>query len=95
MRIEILGSGHRDIVLGACFYDQQQSGLGRYFADYVYSELESLVVYVGIHVQYMGYYKMVLKRFPYSVYYRIEEDCVKVWRILDNRRDPNWVDSQL
>ena len=50
MRIEILGSGHRDILLGAHFYDRQQLGLGRYFADYIYSELESLVVYAGVHV---------------------------------------------
>ena len=95
MRIEILGSGHRDIVLGARFYDQQQQGLGRYFADYIYSELESLVVYAGIHVQYAGYYKMILKRFPYSVYYKNENGCVKVWRILDNRRNPSWIDDQL
>ena len=95
MRIEILGSGHRDIVLGARFYDQQQQGLGRYFADYIYSELESLVVYAGVHVQYASYYKMILKRFPYSVYYKIEDGCVKVWRILDNRRNPSWIDDQL
>ena len=25
----------------------------------------------------------------------LEGDVVKVWRILDNRRDPHWVDSQL
>ena len=67
MRVEILGSGHRDIVNGSRFYDEQQRGLGSYFASYVYSELESLVVYAGIHVRYAGYHKMVLKRFPYSV----------------------------
>ena len=95
MRVEILGSGHRDIVNGSRFYDEQQHGLGNYFASYVYSELESLVVYAGVHVQYAGYYKMILKRFPCSVYYKIEDGVVKVWRILDNRRNPHWVDSQL
>ena len=28
MRVEILGSGHRDIVNGSRFYDEQQRGLG-------------------------------------------------------------------
>jgi len=59
MRVEILGSGHRDIVFGSRFYDEQQQGLGNYFASYVYSELESLVVYAGIHVRYGEYHKMV------------------------------------
>ena len=49
----------------------------------------------GVHVRYAGYYKMILKKFPYSVYYKIEDGVVKVWRILDNRRNPHWVDSQL
>ena len=31
MRVEILGSGHRDIVNGSRFYDEQQRGLGNYF----------------------------------------------------------------
>ena len=95
MRIEILGCGHRDIVNGSRFYDEQQQGLGNYFASYVYSELESLVVFAGVHVRYAGYYKMILKKFPYSVYYKIEDGVVKVWRILDNRRNPHWVDSEL
>ena len=30
MRVEILGSGHRDIVNGSRFYDEQQRGLGNY-----------------------------------------------------------------
>ena len=38
MRVEILGSGHRDIVNGSRFYDEQQRGLGNYYASYVYSE---------------------------------------------------------
>ena len=95
MRVEILGSGHRDIVLGGRFYDSQQAGLGNYFASYIYSELESLVVFAGIHVRYAGYYKMVLKKFPYAVYYKIEDDVVKVWRILSCRRDPEWIDKQI
>ena len=34
-------------------------------------------------------------KFSYSIYYRIEDDVVKVWRVLDNRRDPEWIERQL
>lgn len=91
MRVEILRSGHRDIVSESLFYDRQQIGLGNYFASYVYAELESLSIYAGIHVRHGAYYKMILRRFPCSVYYKIENGVVKIWRILDNRRDPRRV----
>ena len=37
----------------------------------------------------------IADKFPYSIYYRIEDDVVKVWRVLDNRRDPEWIERQL
>lgn len=95
MLVKILASGHEDIVEGCQFYDSQQEGLGRYFTDYVYCELESLSFLGGMHVRFDDYYKMVLKKFPYSVYYKIQDGCVIVWRILDNRRNPRWRDLQL
>lgn len=95
MLVKILASGHEDIVEGKSFYDSQQEGLGQYFADYIYCELESLSFLGGMHVRFMDYYKMVLRKFPYSVYYKIEGNNVVVWRILDNRRNPEWRDDQL
>ena len=38
-----------DIENGMKFYDKQQDGLGQYFFDCIYSDLESLRFYAGIH----------------------------------------------
>ena len=49
MRVKIISSAHTDILDGYAFYDRQQAGLGDYFADSIYGEIESLQLYAGIH----------------------------------------------
>ena len=45
---------------------------------------------------YFGkYHRMLVKRFPYSVYYRVESNNILVYAILDNRRNPEWIRKRL
>jgi plasmid stabilization system protein ParE len=60
------------------------------------SDLRSLKIYAGAHQKYEDTdYRMVCKRFPYSIYYRKEGSEVDVYAILDDRRDPKWVEDVL
>ena len=34
---------------------------------------------------------MLSKRFPFGIYYEVEDDVVYVYAILDLRRDPLWI----
>ena len=78
-----------DLDRGRVFYDRQGEGLGAYFIDSLFSEIDSLVLYAGIHRKVFGFHRALAKRFPYAVYYRIEEqDVVLVWRVLDLRQAP-------
>jgi plasmid stabilization system protein ParE len=89
MRIRILDSALEDLDRGRVFYDRQGEGLGAYFIDSLFSEIDSLVLYAGIHRKVFGFHRALAKRFPYAVYYRIEEeDVVLVWRVLDLRQAP-------
>lgn len=38
-----------------------------------------------------GFHMMQSRVFPYSVYYDIEGGVAKVYAVIDNRRDPDWV----
>lgn len=38
---------------------------------------------------------MLSKRFPFAIYYELEDDVVYVYAILDLRRDPLWIREQL
>jgi len=89
MRIRILGSALEDLDRGRRFYERQGEGLGDYFLDSLFSEIDSLLVFAGIHREVFGYHRLIAKRFPYAVYYRKEGDStVVVWRVLDLRQSP-------
>lgn len=88
MRVEISTDAHEDLAKGHAFYERQSSGLGGYFADTLYSEIESLQIYAGIHPIRNGFYRMLAHRFPYSIFYQIEGDVARVYAILDNRMNP-------
>ncbi len=56
--------------------------------DSIFSDIDSLLLYAGIHQKVFGYHRLLAKRFPYAVYYLVEDEVVIVYRILDLRRNP-------
>ena len=95
MNIRILPSAINDLADSWRFYEQQNPGLGNYFGDSLFSDIDSVALYGGIHRQISGYFVMLAKRFPYAIYYRMQGDNAIVWRVLDCRRDPRWIRTQL
>ena len=64
MKIEILSSAMSDLMEGRQFYEEQGEGLGEYFFDSLFSDIDSLTLYAGIHPIFYGYHRMLSKRFP-------------------------------
>jgi plasmid stabilization system protein ParE len=96
MKVRILTSAFNDLASGRTFYEQQGEGLGDYFFDSVFSDIDSLALYGGIHQKVMGYHRLLTRRFPYAVYYKMDADGeVMVFRVLDCRQDPAKTTSQL
>ncbi len=96
MRIRILASAKRDLIDGYRFYERQLEGLGEYFLDSLYSDIDSLLVSAGIHaVCFDRFQRLLSKRFPFSVYYQVAESSVNVYAILDSRRSPSWIRNRL
>ena len=96
MKIKLLTSALEDLNEGRLFYEKQGEGVGEYFFDSLFSDIDSLTLYGGIHPKFFGYYRMLSKRFPYAIYYRIEErSAVVVWRVLDLRRNPKKIRQSL
>lgn len=96
MKIRILSSAMEDLYNGRLFYEKQGEGLGDYFFDTLFSDIDSLALYGGIHPKFFGCHRMLSKRFPYAIYYRMETpSTVLVLRILDMRRDPKKIAPSL
>jgi hypothetical protein len=89
MRVRILTSAFNDLAAGRRFYDRQGEGLGDYFFDSIFSDIDSLALYGGIHLKIFGHHRLLASRFPYAVYYRTDPDgSVVVHRVLDCRQNP-------
>jgi hypothetical protein len=72
LSIRLLSIAVDDIESGRSFYERQQAGLGDYFLDSLFSDIDSLLLYAGIHRKVFGYSRTLSRRFPYATYYRVE-----------------------
>ena len=97
MRIEVLSEAENELLSGAKFYERRGAGLGAYFLDSLYSDIDSLLLYAGIHRLMFGFHRALSLRFPYAIFYRFdrEKQLIRVYRVLDLRRDPLWIRKQL
>jgi len=96
MNIRILTSANKDLIDGYWFYEKQSEGLGTYFLDSLFSDIDSLRIYAGVHPKYFDkYHRLLSKRFPFAVYYRIENKTALVYAVLDCRRNPSWIREKL
>ncbi len=91
MIVDISSDAEEDLIDGYWFYERQSPGLGNYFRSCLIADIESLAYYGGIHVIEFGFYRAMSKRFPFCIYYRVDEDVVTVMAVLDVRRDPLWI----
>jgi hypothetical protein len=88
MILEILPSAFADLARGRDFYDSQGTGVGTYFLETVFAEIESLRLYAGIHEKKFGFNRLLVSKFPYAVYYKSEGDKAVIYRVLDCRSNP-------
>jgi len=95
MRVALRAEAQHDLLEGAWFYEQQREGLGDYFTNRLFEDLERLETEAGIHETVFGLHRMLSKRFPFAIYYRIEESVIDVVAILDCRRDPDAISARL
>jgi len=60
-----------------------------------YAEIDSLLIHAGIHRVVAGFHRLLIRRFPFAIYYRLEADTVLVWAVVDCRRKPRFIKSKL
>ena len=95
MTVVILEDAAADMEFGQRFYESRESGVGVYFVESILSDLDSLVLYAGIHRVHLGFHRMLSRRFPFGIYYEVERETACVYAILDMRRNPLWIRREL
>lgn len=96
MQIRLTRSAEEDLLRGMEFYEAQQNSLGTYFLDSLYADIDSLILYAGIHAKPMGrFHRALSKRFPFAIYYEVTNDVIAVVAILDCRQNPETIRDRL
>ena len=93
--ITILPSAQADLEAGFWFYEAQEERLGAYFIDCLTSDIESLRLFAGIHAKPLaGFHRTLSKRFPFAIYYDVDESSAVVVAVLDCRQNPASIRSR-
>ena len=95
MKVQVLEEAEQDLIEGFRFYEAQDAGLGDYFLDSLFSDIDSLHLYAGIHPRRFGFHRLLSKRFPFAIYYRIAGKTVRICAVLDCRRNPARIEERL
>ncbi len=87
-RVIIRPNAEVDLQDARSWYESQRAGLGdellvevRHAVRLLEEQSERRPVY------YNGFRRLITHRYPYKIFYRVEGDCVIVFRILHAKRD--------
>lgn len=92
MKIRVLPSAVKDLAKGRRFYARQGEGLGNYFLDLLYSDIDSLALYTGIHLKVGKHHRLLSKRFltPFTIGLPTRESkCGVCWTAVVTRAKSN------
>jgi plasmid stabilization system protein ParE len=88
-QVRIARSAEADLLEGYVFYERQQAGVGDYFLDSLYADIDALALYAGIHPKPDGrLHRSLADRFPFAIYYELKGDLATVVAVLDCRQNP-------
>ncbi len=78
-----------DVKLASQWYEKQQKGLGLEFLKCVESSLNTILNFPEMYeVCYSNFRRCVISRFPFSIFYTIEDYQIIIHAVFDNRQDP-------
>ncbi len=92
MRIQYTAQARLDLLEGLSYYEEHQPGLAAdFYKEFGHAELDVLEAPEFWHPLKKGYRRKHLKRYPYSLVYRIEgEDLLLVVAVAHSSRKPNY-----
>lgn len=84
-----------DVADGQIFYEEQSPGLGLHFRKAINSDLLSLLSTAGVHRKVDGFHRYLSERFPFAIFYKLRNNTVRVYAVLDCRRRPAAIRREL
>jgi plasmid stabilization system protein ParE len=87
--IRFLPEAFEDLSEAIAWYDERRASLGDEFESFFYSSVQRIKTNPLIHGKvYRDFRRHVLKRFPYSVYYRVHKHEIILTLVFHLARNP-------
>jgi len=87
-QVRLRSKAEEDIVLAREWYDQRVPGLGDDFVAEVFSGVRYLTQFAETRPKYYGDFRQLLvKRFPYKIFFYFDGESVVVFRVLHAKQD--------
>ena len=78
----------RDLAAARDWYDEKRPGLGDTFLDEVADAINGLALNPQLlRLFYRNFRRLLLRRFPYKVFYRVIGDRVVIFRVIHSKQD--------
>jgi plasmid stabilization system protein ParE len=89
MRLRYTSRAWNDLDIAFEWYEGQRRGLGFDFLDCVEASIVTIQQMPKLYAKHHEHFRRALvRRFPFSIFYTIEEGEIVVHAIFDNRQDP-------
>ena len=94
--LRLLPEVEEDAFAGYWWYEERSSGLGDQFLEALYTGVGGISTNPLLcRVVYHGIRRRLLHRFPYAIYFALEEDQLLVLGVFHCARDPQSIDLEL
>ncbi len=89
MRLRYTDRSRDDVELAFAWYERQRRGLGFQFLDCAEVSLKGIIDYPEMYQKrYSCFRGCSIRRFPFSIFYTIEDNEIIVHSVFDNRQNP-------
>ena len=89
MNLRYTDNAREDLKIAFSWYEEQRHGLGLDFLDCVEATIETIVQMPKLYaIHHKIFRRALVRRFPFSVFYTIEDETIIVHAVFDNRQDP-------
>jgi plasmid stabilization system protein ParE len=87
----LLPPAEEEMTEAALFYEAAESGLGEVFLDDVQHAIDAIRErpYLGVGLAY-GFRRILVRRFPFSIVYAVEQSEIVVVAVSHHRRRPGY-----
>jgi plasmid stabilization system protein ParE len=89
MKLRYTNRSKDDVELAFAWYERQMRGLGFEFLDCIEVALQNIAAYPEMYqIRYSFFRGCPIRRFPFSIFYTIEDNQIVIHSAFDNRQDP-------